>query len=94
MDSENSCAVWSLSSLLLDLLEQLQPYCTDCGHRGNVIEEKYFKQNKYLITDLLHKLKCNQCGSKDVTLKLISNEAMPQLDRSSVAIFSDNLRAI
>ncbi len=45
-----------------------------------------------LITDLLHKLKCNQCSSKDVTLKLITNEATPQLDRSNVAIFSDNLR--
>jgi len=78
----------------LDLLEQLQPYCTDCLHRGSVIDEKYFKQNKYLITDLLHKLKCNQCGSKDVTFKLISNEAMPQLDRSNVTIFSDNLRVI
>jgi len=33
-------------------------------------------------------------GSKDVTLKLVSNKAMPQLDRSNVAIFSDNLRAI
>jgi len=29
---------------------------------------------------LLHKLKCNQCGSKDVTLKLISNEVMSQYD--------------
>jgi hypothetical protein len=78
----------------LDLLEQLQPVCTDCGHHGNVIDEKYLTQNKLLITDLLHKLKCNQCGSKDVTLKLISNEAMPQLDRSNVAIFSDNLRTV
>ena len=78
----------------LDLLEQLQPCCTNCGHRGSVIDEKHLTENKLLITDLLHKFKCIQCGSKDVTLKVISNEAMPQLDRSNVAIFSDNLRAI
>jgi len=78
----------------LDLLEQLQPYCTDCSHRGNVIDENYFIENKLLITDLLHKLKCNQCGSKDVKVKLISNEEMPQLDRSNVVIFSDNLRTV
>ena len=78
----------------LNLLEQLQPYCTDCLHRGSVIDEKYLTQNKLLITDLLHKLKCNQCGSKEVTLRLISNEAMPQPDRSNAAIFSDNLRTV
>ena len=78
----------------LDLLEQLQPYCTVCGHRGNVIDEKYLTENKLLITDLLHKLKCIQCGSKGVTLKLISNIDMPQLDRSNVTIFSDNLRTV
>ena len=76
----------------LDLLEQLEPYCTDCGHHGSVIDEKYLTENNLLITDLLHKLKCNQCGSKDVTLKIISNEDMPQLDRANVAFFSDNLR--
>ncbi len=78
----------------LDLLEQLQPYCTDCGHHGKVIDEKYLTQNKLLITDILHNLKCNQCGSKDVTLKLLSNAAMPQLDKSNVAFFSDNLRTL
>lgn len=78
----------------LDLVEQLQPYCMDCGHCGNVIDENYLTDNKLLITDLLHKLKCNQCGSKDVMLKIISNKAMPQLDKSNIAIFSDNLRTV
>ena len=55
-----------------------------------IINEK----NDLLITDLLHKLKCKQCGSNDVTLKIISNESMPQLDRSNVALFSDNLRTV
>jgi len=77
-----------------DLLEQLQPCCTDCGHRGSVTDAKYLRQNKYLITDLLHKLKCIQCGSKEVTLRLISSEAMPQPDRSNAAIFSDNFKAV
>ena len=78
----------------LDLLEQLQPYCTDCGHHGNVVDEKRLTENDLLITDLLHRLKCNQCGSKDVTLKLISNIDMPQLDKSNVSFFSDNLRLV
>ncbi len=78
----------------LDLLEQLQPFCTDCSHRGSVVDEQYLTQNKHLITDLLHKLKCKQCDSKSVTLKLLSNAAMPKLDVSNVAIFSDNLRTV
>ena len=78
----------------LDLLEQLQPYCTDCGHHGKLVDEKYLIENELLITDMLHRLKCNRCGSKDVTFKLISNESMPQMDQSNVALFSDNLRTV
>ena len=78
----------------LDLLEQLQPYCTDCEHHGSTVDEKYLIENDLLITDLLHRLKCKQCGSKDVALKIISNIDMPQLDRSNVVIFSDNLRTV
>ena len=77
-----------------DLAAQLQPCCTACGHRGSVTDAKHLTQNKYLITDLLQKLKGNQCDSKEVTLRLISSEAMPQPDRSNVAIFSDNLGTV
>ena len=78
----------------LDLLEQLQPNCIDCGHTGSIVDEQYLIKHDLLITDLLHKLKCKQCGSNDVTLKIISNESMPQLDLSNGAIFSDNLRTV
>ena len=78
----------------LDLLEQLQPYCTDCGNTGSIVDELYLIEHDLLITDLLHRLKCKQCGSNDVTLKIISNESMPQLDHSIIALFSDNLRTV
>lgn len=78
----------------LDLLEQLQPYCIDCGHCGSVIDEKYLNENNISITNLLHKLKCKQCSSKAIALKIISNEGMPQLDKSNIVIYSDNLREV
>jgi len=69
-----------------DLSAQLQPCCTACGHRGSVTDAKYLRQNKYLITDLLQKLKCIQCGSKEVALKIISSEAMPNwTDRTQLS---------
>ena len=79
----------------LDLLERLYPICDHCSHIGNPLDEDVIRNaygDEVSIVDVMHKLICAECGSKDVYLRIVSNVEMPHLGER--AIYSDNLRSV
>ncbi len=67
----------------LDLLESIYPHCMQCGDTGDVLDldllkEKYGKEMPLKVIKKL--LVCQNCGKNDeIILRVISNEAMPNL---------------
>jgi len=79
----------------LDLLERLYPVCNYCEHIGKPLNEKKIKELygiEISVVYLMHKLRCTKCGSKDIYLRIVSNEEMPHL--GGQAVFSEDLMMV
>ena len=76
----------------LDLLKRLYPICDSCQHIGDPLDEHKLNDSFGSIVAILHKLKCKQCRSKYIYLRVVSNPAMPLAGER--ALFSDNIKTV